>query len=57
MKFIQQGLQFSWFIERATTSSKILLGIKLKLQSNYVNASALCDILLIYIVSLNNIKH
>jgi len=57
MKFIRQGLQFPWFFERATTSGKILLETKLKLRSNAVNVTSLCDILLIYVVSLNNIKH
>ena len=57
MKFIRQGLQFPWFIERATISSKILSGTKLKLRSNSINVMTLCDILLIYVVSSNNIEH
>ena len=31
-KFIRQGLQFSWFFERTIKLSKILSGIKLRLQ-------------------------
>jgi hypothetical protein len=57
MKFIRQGLQFSWFFERTTKSGKISLGTKLRLRSNFANATPSCDPLLIYIVSLNNVKH
>jgi hypothetical protein len=57
MKSIRQGLQFSWFLKRTTTSGKISPGTKLGLQSNSANAASLSDILLIYVVSLNNVKH
>jgi len=55
-KFIRQGLQFPWFYERTTKSGKISSGIKLGLRLNSANATSSCDLLLIYIVSLNNIK-
>jgi hypothetical protein len=57
MKYIQQELQFHWFRKRATTSSKISSGINLKLQSNSTNVTLSSDILLIYVMSLNNVKH
>jgi hypothetical protein len=57
MKYIRQGLQFSWFLKRTTTLGKISLGIKLGLRSNSANTKSLGDLRLIYIVSLNNIKH
>jgi hypothetical protein len=57
MKSIRQWLQFSWFPERATTSSKISSGTKLGLRSNYTNITSSYDLLLIYIVPLNNVKH
>jgi hypothetical protein len=40
-----------------TKSGKISLEIKLELQSNSTNATSSCDVLLIYVVLLNNIKH
>jgi len=57
MKFIRQGLQFLWFFERATKSVEISSGTKLELRSNSTNATPSCDLLLIYVVSLNNVKH
>jgi hypothetical protein len=57
MKYIQQGLQFHWFLKRATTSGKISSGIKLRLRSNSANIMSLSDLRLIYVVSLNNVKH
>jgi len=57
MKFIRQGLQFPWFFERTTKSGKISLGTKLGLRSNSANATPFYDLLLIYVVSLNNVKH
>ena len=57
MKFIQQGLQFSWFLKRATTLGKISSGTKLGLRSNSVNATPSSDLFLIYVVLLNNVKH
>ena len=57
MKSIRQGLQFPWFLKRATTSGKISPGIKLGLRSNSANTTSLNDLCLIYVVSLNNIKH
>ena len=47
MKYIRQGLQFSWFLKGATTLGKISSGIKLRLRSP-------SDLSL---VSLNNVKH
>ena len=47
----------SMFFERATKSSKISSGTKMTLRSNFTNVTPSCDLLLIYIVSLNNIKH
>jgi len=43
--------------ERAIKSGKISSEIKLELRSNSTNATSSCDVLLIYIVLLNNIKH
>jgi hypothetical protein len=57
MKYIRQGLQFPWFLKRATTSGKISSGIKLGLRSNSANTMSLSDLCLIYVVSLNNVKH
>jgi hypothetical protein len=57
MKFIRQGLHFLWFFEHATKSGKISSRTKLGLQSNSVNVTLSCDLLLIYVLSLNNIKH
>jgi hypothetical protein len=57
MKYIRQGLQFSWFLKRATTSSEISSRIKLGLRSNSANTKSLSDLRLIYVVSLNNVKH
>ena len=48
---------FHKFLKSATTSGKILSRIKLKLPLNFVNVMSLCDILLIYVVALNNDKH
>jgi hypothetical protein len=56
-KFIRQGPQFSWFFERTTKSSKISSKTKLELLSNSANAMPSFDLLLIYIMSLNNAKH
>ena len=55
-KFIRQGLQLPWFFERTTNSGKISLETKLGLQSNSVNVTPSCDLLLIYVASLNNVK-
>jgi hypothetical protein len=57
MKYIRQGLQFPWFLKRATTSSEISSGIKLGLRSNSANTTSLNDLRLIYVVSLNIVKH
>jgi len=57
MKYIRQGLQFYWFCKRATTSGKISTRIKLELRSNSTNVTSSSDFLLIYVVSLNNVKH
>jgi len=57
MKYIRQGLQFHWFRKRATISGKISLEIKLGLQSNSTNITSSSDLILIYIVLLNNMKH
>jgi len=57
MKYIRQGLQFHWFRKRATILGKILSEIKLELRSNFTNVTLSNDLLLIYIVSLNNMKH
>ena len=43
--------------EGATKSGKISSETKLELRSNSINATSSCDILLIYVVFLNNIKH
>ena len=50
-------LQFHWFRKRATTSGKISLEIKLELRLNSANATSSSDLLLIYVVLLNNIKY
>jgi hypothetical protein len=57
IKYIRQGLQFSWFFKRATTSDIISSGTKLGLRSNSANDTSSSDLRLIYVVSLNNIKH
>jgi len=57
MKFIRYGLQFPWFFERAIKSGKISSGTKLKLRLNFINTTSSCNLLLIYVVLLNNIKH
>ena len=57
MKSIRQGLQFPWFLKRATTSGKISSGTKFGLRSNSANATLSSDLLLIYVVSLNNVKY
>ena len=56
-KFIPQELQFPWFFKRVTTSSKISSGTKLGLKLNSENATSSNNLLIIYVVSLNNIKH
>ena len=56
-KFIRQELQFPWLLKCATKSGKISSGTKLGLRSNYVDATSSCDLLLIYVMSLNNVKH
>jgi hypothetical protein len=45
MKSIQQGLQFPWFPERATTSGKISSGTKLGLRSNSANGTSSYDLI------------
>ena len=50
MKFIRQGLRFSWFLKRATTSDKISSRIKLRLRSNSANTTSSYDLLLINVV-------
>ena len=47
----------SWFFKRTTKSCKILSETKLELRSNSTNVTSSCDLLLIYAVLLNNIKH
>jgi hypothetical protein len=54
MKFIRQGLRFSWFLKRATTSDKISSRIKLRLRSNSANTTSSYDLLLIYVVLNTN---
>jgi hypothetical protein len=56
MKFIRQGLQFLWFFEYKIKSNKISSGTKLKLRSNFANTMPSCDLLLIYVMSLNNVN-
>jgi len=56
-KLIGQGLQFLWFFEHATKSGKISSETKLNLRSNSANVKPSCDLFLIYVMSLNNIKH
>jgi len=56
-KFIRQEPQFSWFFERTTKLDKISSKTKLELLSNFANAMPSCDLLLICIMSLNNVKH
>jgi hypothetical protein len=45
MKFVRQGLQFSWFLERATISNKISSGTKLGLRLNTTNVTSSYDLL------------
>jgi hypothetical protein len=56
-KFIWQGPQFLWFFKHTTKLGKISSKTKLELLSNYANAMPSFDLLLIYIMSLNNVKH
>jgi hypothetical protein len=52
-----KNYSFHDFLSGVTTSGKISSGTKLELRSNSANATLSCDLLLIYIVSLNNVKH
>ena len=52
-----KNYSFHDFLSGVTTSGKISSGIKLELRSNSANATLSYDLLLIFIVLLNNIKH